>query len=125
MKKIIALTAALMLASPAHGQDPQPPSDMETHTVPIVIHCVNDMARMIQILAEQFGETWVVASEMSNVSVMWLFANLDNTTSTLVLQRVHKDYEEVCIIWSGQSEDHFAFVKNENPQFPTKKGKEM
>jgi hypothetical protein len=116
MRKALALTAALMFGTAA--AEPDAPPDVETHTVPIVINCVDDMSRMIELLANDFGETWVIASEVSKVSVLWLFVNESHTTSTWVLQRAHKDFQEVCIVWSGTSPDAFSFVVNPNPVYP-------
>ena len=119
MKSIaLALTLALMV-SPALAQPPQPPADIESSPVQIMVHCVGSLTRMAEILADGWAEVPVVMSELKPDVNFILFSNRDSSTSTLVIHRASKESDSACIIWTGVAANPGgSFVINANPVFP-------
>ena len=122
MKNILIFLAAASLGGffmPAQAQPPQPPADIESSPVQIMVHCVGSLTRMAEILADGWAEVPVVMSELKRGVNFILFSNRDSSTSTLVIHRASKESDSACIIWTGvASTPGGSFVINANPVFP-------
>ena len=117
MKKLLISLAFVM--SPAYAQNSSPPPDMFHQMVPFSLYCVNSFERMEEIMHDDFKEVPLLMSHMSEISTVIVFTNKDKTTSTYVGAKVDKQgNEEVCILWSGKSEEGLSFSLNPNPVFP-------
>jgi len=118
MKNILIFLAATLLGGffmPTQAQSPPP--DMTSLRVQILIHCVDGLSRMAEVLADDFGEVPVVASELKSNTHFILFANESRTTSTLVIHRTSKDKDSACIIWTGSSPGA-SFAIAPDPEYP-------
>lgn len=113
MKKL--LLALALVVSPVMAQTP--PSDMNSMRVQILIHCVEGLSRMAEVLADDFGEVPVVMSELKPNTQFILFVNEERTTSTLVIHRTAKEQDSACIIWTGSSPGA-SFSIAPNPEYP-------
>ena len=128
MKNILIFLAATLLGGffmPTQAQSAPP--DMTSLRVQILIHCVDGLSRMAEILADDFGEVPVVMSELKPNTHFVLFTNEARTTSTLVIHRTSKDKDTTCVIWTGSSPGA-SFAIAPDPQFPPepkKEGEEM
>lgn len=120
MKKL--LLALVFVASPVMAQTAPKPPDMYDLKVPFLLHCVKSFGRMVEILAEDFGEAPIALSHMSPTSTLVIFTNEDRTQSTVVITKRDKTREESCMAWSGSS-DGMSFSINPNPEFPKPKAK--
>ena len=117
MKKL--LLALALVVSPVSADNSSPPPDMFHQTVPFSLYCVNSFERMVEIMHDDFREVPILMSHMSEISTIVVFINKDKTTSTYVGAKVDKQgKEEVCILWSGKSEEGLSFSLNPNPVFP-------
>ena len=115
MKALILALA--LIAAPALAQSPPPPPDMKSMRVQILIHCVEGLSRMAEVLANDFGETPVVMSQLKENTHFILFSNEPRTTSTLVIHRTSKDSDSACIIWTGSSPGA-SFAIAPDPEYP-------
>jgi len=131
--KIRALLAAALLSGffmPAKAEQPPLPDDAYVQTVPMLLQCVNNFPRMMDLLAEH-GETVIALMHMSPRSSIAIFTNEQRTTSTVVVMRQEKHKEEVCILWAGKSTPSsngigMSFSLNPSPVYPdVKDGVEM
>ena len=117
MKALILALA--LIVSPVMAQPPQPPADIESSPVQIMVHCVGSLTRMAEILASGWAEVPVVMSELKPDVNFILFSNRDSSTSTLVIHRASKESDSACIIWTGvAATPGGSFVVNANPVFP-------
>ena len=117
MKALILALALVM--SPVMAQPPQPPADIESSPVQIMVHCVGSLTRMAEILASGWAEVPVVMSELKPDVTFILFSNHNFSTSTLVIHRASKESDSACIIWTGVAANPGgSFVVNANPVFP-------
>ena len=128
MKRLALLLA--LIASPAQAEQPPMPDDVYAQTVPILLQCVTDFPRMMDLLAD-YGETAVALMHMSPRSSIAIFTNEKRTTSTVVVMRKEKHKEEVCVLWAGKSTPGdngvgMSFSLNPNPVYPeVKEGVQM
>ena len=117
MKKL--LLALALVVSPVSADNSSPPPYMFHQTVPFSLYCVNSFERMIEIMHDDFREVPLLMSHMIEICTVIVFTNKDKTTSTYVGAKVDKQgNEEVCILWSGKSEEGLSFSLNPNPVFP-------
>jgi hypothetical protein len=117
MKALILALA--LIVSPVMAQPPQPPADIESSPVQIMVHCVGSLTRMAEILASGWAEVPVVMSELKPDVNFILFSNHNFSTSTLVIHRASKESDSACIIWTGVAANPGgSFVVNANPVFP-------
>ena len=116
--KRLALILTL-IATPVFAGQLKPPPDMYQQTVPFSLWCVTSVARMIEILSDDFSETALLLSHMTSRSTLIVFSNSDFSSSTYVASRLKEDgTEEVCVLWSGSSEPGLSFSLNPDPVFP-------
>ena len=112
------LLAIALISTPLLAADPdKPPEDMYQKPVRLLLNCFDSIMRLVDILGDNWGETPLLMSKMSDVSTIIVFSNKDKTTSTFVVNKTYKDSEEACIMWSGES-DGLSFSLNGSPVFP-------
>ena len=116
MRKALALTAALMI-TPSSAQVSMTP-DMYEFEAPMTLACVDDFARMIEILANDYKEVPMLLAHMAQDTSLVYFVNESMTTSTLVVTRRTKDKEQACILWGGSDPSGGVWLVNPEPIFP-------
>lgn len=119
--KRLALLLALIVA-PAQAEQPPLPNDAYVQTVPMLLQCVTNFPRMMDLLADH-GEIPIALMHMSASSSIAIFTNKQRTTSTVVVMRNQKHKEEVCVLWAGKSTPGdngigMSFSLNPNPVYP-------
>ena len=98
------LLAIALISTPLLAADPdKPPEDMYQKPVRLLLNCFDSIMRLVDVLGDNWGETPLLMSKMSDVSTIIVFSNKDKTTSTFVVNKTYKDSEEACIMWSGAS----------------------
>lgn len=108
IKLVLAgLLAGFFMSAAAEEPRAKPPG-MYSQTVPMLVHCFDQSSggflRMMEVLAEEFGEQPVMVAHMTPETSLIYFSNSDFTSSTLVVSRKKKSREETCILWAGKSE---------------------
>jgi len=119
MKQFLAIATSILIGISAAIAG-EPPADMQVERVEFEIHCFEGLSRMVEVLADHFGEVPVVMSELGSNTHFVLFSNEAHTTSTLVIHKTSEDRGDACIIWSGSSPG-LSFAIASNPEYPEPK----
>ena len=119
MKNLLLAIALSFIGTPLLAEVDRP-KDMTDKQVPIMLHCFPSFARVVELLGKDYQEAAVMLAHMSPTTTMVWFTNRDMSTSTLVVTKTHKDSEESCIMWNGESGPGMSFSLNPEPNFPKK-----
>jgi hypothetical protein len=105
----------------AEGDRTTPPP-FRSFTAPMLLHCVEGMEKMAEILAEYYSEAPVALMRLNVNTRSVIFSNADATTSTIVIDRQIQGVSLTCVLWSGRSTiPGGAFLVNPDPEFPETK----
>ena len=77
--------------------------DMFTRNLNFSLHCTSDLKTMLTLISEEWNESPIMMSRQSEYVLLILFVNSELSTSTLVASRNEPNFEEACVIWTGES----------------------
>ena len=119
MKNLLLAIALSFIGTPLLAEVDRP-KDMVDKQVYIMLHCFPNFGRVVELLGKDYQEVPIMMAHMSPTTTMVWFTNRDMSTSTLVVTKTHKDSEESCIMWNGESGPGMSFSLNPEPNFPKK-----